>query len=60
METGDILTRSQMSAYVIGAGGFNGPRNSSHVIPTLDHPKRKPDMSVLQRTNPDQVIFKIT
>ena len=46
-----------MSAFIVGGGGFNGPRNSPHVIPTVDPPKRKPDMSVLQKTNSDQVII---
>lgn len=55
-ETGEKLARSQMSAFIVGGGGFNGPRNSPHVIPTVDPPKRKPDMSVLQKTNSDQVI----
>lgn len=53
-ETGDRLARCQMSAFIVGGGGFNGPRNSPHVIPTIDPPKRNPDMSVLQKTNSDQ------
>ena len=47
-----------MSAFIVGGGGFNGPRNSPHVIPTVEPPKRKPDMSVLQKTNSDQVIMR--
>lgn len=55
MESGEKLAKLQMSVFIVGAGGFNGPRNSSHIIPTLEHPKRKPDMSVQQKTNVDQV-----
>ncbi|XP_051155367.1 peroxisomal multifunctional enzyme type 2 [Leptopilina boulardi] len=54
MESGEKLAKLQMSVFIVGAGGFNGPRNSSHIIPTLEHPKRKPDMSVQQKTNVDQ------
>ncbi|XP_043466254.1 peroxisomal multifunctional enzyme type 2 [Leptopilina heterotoma] len=53
-ENGDKLTTTQMSVFVIGGGGFNGKRTSPHIIPTFDHPKRKPDMSVQQKTNIDQ------
>lgn len=53
--TGDKLTTNQMSAFIIGAGGFGGPRNSSHTVPCIDPPKRKPCASVTQKTSPDQV-----
>lgn len=53
-EDGDKLSKAQMSVFVIGGGGFNGKRTSPHIIPTFDHPKRKPDMSVQQKTNIDQ------
>lgn len=55
--TGDKLTTHQMSIFVIGAGGFGGTRNSSHIIPCIDHPKRKPCASVIQKTSPDQAVL---
>ena len=55
LETGDKLTTNQMSAYVVGAGGFGGPRNSKHSVACIDPPKRNPCASFTQKTSPDQV-----
>lgn len=55
VSTGDKLATSQMSVFAVGAGGFGGPRNSPHVIPCVDPPKRKPCASVTQKTSRDQV-----
>ncbi|XP_014237717.1 peroxisomal multifunctional enzyme type 2-like [Trichogramma pretiosum] len=54
VETGEKLATNQMSAFAVGAGGFGGPRNSPHVIPCIDAPKKKPCASVTQKTNSDQ------
>nr|XP_034196444.1 peroxisomal multifunctional enzyme type 2 [Osmia lignaria] len=52
--TGEKLAVGQMAAYIIGAGGFKGKRTSSHSIPVIDPPNRKPDASVTQQTSYDQ------
>lgn len=56
--TGDKLTTNQISAFAVGGGGFGGPRNSRHLIPCVEPPKRKPCVSVTQKTSPDQVRIK--
>lgn len=48
-----------MSIFVVGAGGFGGRRDSPHVIPTIEPPKRKPDASDTQKTSIDQVRIKL-
>lgn len=52
--TGEKLSTGQMSAFIIGAGGFQGKRSSSNIIPTIEPPNGKPDVSVTQQTNVDQ------
>lgn len=52
---GEQLSTGQISIFVIGAGGFQGKRTSSHTIPTVDPPARKPDRTVTQQTSIDQV-----
>ncbi|KAJ8684258.1 hypothetical protein QAD02_020050 [Eretmocerus hayati] len=52
--TGDKLATSQMAAFAVGSGGFGGPRNSSHAVPCIDPPTRKPCASVTQKTSQDQ------
>lgn len=44
-----------MILFIAGAGGFQGKRSSSKVIPTIDAPDRQPDASVTQQTSHDQV-----
>lgn len=44
-----------MSVFIVGAGGFQGKRTSPHNIPLIDAPTRKPDISITQQTNVDQV-----
>ena len=51
---GDKIATAQLSLFVIGAGGFQGKRTSTNLIPTIEPPKRKPDASVTQKTNYDQ------
>ncbi|GAB1867197.1 Peroxisomal multifunctional enzyme type 2 [Camponotus japonicus] len=48
------LSTGQISIYIIGAGGFQGKRTSTHAISTVDPPGRKPDVTVIQQTNVDQ------
>lgn len=56
--TGDKLATAQMCAFIIGAGGFQGNRTSSNVIPLVPPPNRQPDASVTQQTSYDQVTRK--
>lgn len=39
-ENGEKLALAQMTIFVVGAGGFGGPRNSNKAVPTVDPPKR--------------------
>jgi 3-hydroxyacyl-CoA dehydrogenase/3a,7a,12a-trihydroxy-5b-cholest-24-enoyl-CoA hydratase len=55
ISTGDKLTTHQTSIFIVGASGFVSSRNSPHVIPCIDPPKRKPCVSVTEKTSPDQV-----
>ncbi|XP_054012108.1 peroxisomal multifunctional enzyme type 2 [Hylaeus anthracinus] len=52
--SGDKLSTGQMSVFLIGAGGFQGKRTSSNIVPTIEPPKRKCDASVTQQTSYDQ------
>lgn len=50
-----ILT-AQWSVFLVGYGGFGGKSSSEHIIPTVEPPNRKPDVSVQYQTGKDQVI----
>lgn len=52
--TGDKLCTGQIAIFVIGAGGFGGPRESKLAIKTVPPPNRKPDATVTQKTTYDQ------
>ena len=51
---GDKIATGQLSVFVIGAGGFQGKRTSTNLVPTIEPPTRKPDASVTQKTSYDQ------
>ena len=51
---GEKIATGQMSVFVIGAGGFQGKRTSTNLVPTIEPPTRKPDASVTQKTSYDQ------
>ncbi|EEB16259.1 estradiol 17 beta-dehydrogenase, putative [Pediculus humanus corporis] len=53
-ESGEKVAFSQMGVFVVGGGGFGGPRNSTKSIPTVEIPKRKPDAFVREKTDLDQ------
>jgi hypothetical protein len=54
--TNEAVVRNQISIFVVGSGGFNGPRNSDKVILAKQPPSRKPDHSTLYKTSIDQVL----
>ncbi|XP_068620737.1 peroxisomal multifunctional enzyme type 2 [Battus philenor] len=49
-----LVFRTQQHIFVLGQGGFGGPRNSSKSNNVLPAPKRAPDAVVEQRTSEDQ------
>lgn len=55
-ETNEAVVKNQLSIFVVGAGGFNGPRNSDKVVATKDRPTRKCDHSSLFQTSIDQAM----
>ena len=54
-DTNEPVVRNQLSIFVVGSGGFNGPRNSPLVVETKKKPARNPDCSTLYKTSVDQV-----
>ena len=56
-ETNEVVLRNQFSIFVVGTGGFNGPRNSDQVVETKVKPNRSPDHSTLYKTTVDQVFL---
>ncbi|CAH1640233.1 unnamed protein product [Spodoptera littoralis] len=49
-----LVARTQQHIFVLGQGGFNGPRNSKGAVEVQPAPKRAPDAVVEQRTAEDQ------
>lgn len=49
-----LVCRTQQHIFVLGQGGFGGPRNSKNAIGVANAPKRSPDAVVEQRTAEDQ------
>lgn len=52
--TDEAVVRNQISIFVVGSGGFNGPRQSDQVVETQKKPDRKPDHSTMFKTSLDQ------
>ncbi|XP_026320846.1 peroxisomal multifunctional enzyme type 2 [Hyposmocoma kahamanoa] len=50
----NLVYRTQQHIFVLGQGGFGGPRNSSIATEVRPVPKRNPDAVVEQRTAEDQ------
>jgi hypothetical protein len=44
-----------LSSFLVGDGDFGGKRNSEHIVPHVDPPKRKPNASLTYKTSIDQV-----
>ena len=53
-ESGDVVAINQMSIFVVGAGGFGGPRNSDKIIDVAKIPDRVPDKVTVYKTSDDQ------
>ncbi|KAF5307489.1 hypothetical protein FQR65_LT06844 [Abscondita terminalis] len=53
-EQGTMMFKNQSIAFAVGAGGFGGPRQGSHIIPCVPKPNRKPDVSLTYKTSYDQ------
>ncbi|XP_030024411.2 peroxisomal multifunctional enzyme type 2 [Manduca sexta] len=49
-----LICRTQQHIFVLGQGGFGGPRNSKLAVGVENAPKRAPDAVVEQRTAEDQ------
>ncbi|XP_050674397.1 peroxisomal multifunctional enzyme type 2-like [Leptidea sinapis] len=49
-----LVLRTQQHIFIVGQGGFNGPRDSKNAVPVQPVPKRAPDAVVEQRTAEDQ------
>ncbi|KAL0869845.1 hypothetical protein ABMA27_006052 [Loxostege sticticalis] len=49
-----LLARTQQHIFVVGQGGFGGPRKSANAVDVALAPKRAPDAVVEQRTAEDQ------
>ncbi|KAJ2945104.1 hypothetical protein O0L34_g9160 [Tuta absoluta] len=50
----ELYYRTQQQIFVLGQGGFGGPRASKHATEVVPAPKRAPDAVVEQKTSEDQ------
>eukprot|EP00117_Sycon_ciliatum_P009903 scpid46323/ scgid4896/ Peroxisomal multifunctional enzyme type 2; 17-beta-hydroxysteroid dehydrogenase 4; D-bifunctional protein; Multifunctional protein 2; (3R)-hydroxyacyl-CoA dehydrogenase; Enoyl-CoA hydratase 2; 3-alpha,7-alpha,12-alpha-trihydroxy-5-beta-cholest-24-enoyl-CoA hydratase len=53
-EDDQLVATAQFVTFIVGAGGFGGPRSSAHQKPTADPPKRSPDAVVTEKTSESQ------
>ena len=53
-ETGELVTVNQQSIFVVGDGGFGGPRSSEHANDVAKIPDRDPDKVSVYQTSEDQ------
>ena len=53
-ESGELVAVNQNSIFVVGAGGFGGPRTSQHTIEAAAVPDRPADFSAEYKTSTDQ------
>lgn len=49
-----LVVRTQQQIFVLGQGGFGGPRNSKLAVSVQNAPKRAPDAVIEQQTAEDQ------
>lgn len=60
-ENGKLVIKNQTVSFIVGEGGFGGPRNSDKVVPCIKKPNRKPDISVVEKTGVDQAaIYRLS
>ncbi|XP_014280061.1 peroxisomal multifunctional enzyme type 2 [Halyomorpha halys] len=50
----ELVCYNEFALLVVNAGGFGGPKNSSKIISTEEHPKRNPDATVIEGTSISQ------
>ena len=54
-DQGDLVLRNQLSIFVVGGGGWGGPRTSSLTVPVATLPTdRRPDKTACFKTTADQ------
>lgn len=56
-ESGEKISYSQMTVFVVGAGNFGGKRNSDKVRMAIDAPSRKADAVFSEKTSLDQAVL---
>lgn len=54
-ENGEKIMYNQIISFIVGGGGFGGPKQSSKIKPVAIHPKRNPDVTFTDKTFVDQV-----
>ncbi len=54
-ENGEKIAFNQTITFVVGAGNFNGKKQSEKIKPVLEPPSRAPDNSFVDKTLIDQV-----
>merc|ERR1719369_716371 len=51
---GEVVLFNQVSLFIVGGGGWGGPRSSSQTINVIKSPSRDPDTTVEYQTSVDQ------
>ncbi|CAB3362431.1 Hypothetical predicted protein [Cloeon dipterum] len=60
-QNGTKVAFSQITSFFVGAGNFGGRRTSPRAINAVEVPKRKPDATIRQMTNPQQAaVYRLT
>ena len=60
-EVGEVVLLNQVSLFIVGAGGWGGPRSSTHTIDIIKTPAQDPDASVQYQTSVDQAaLYRLT
>jgi len=53
-ENGKLLFKNQVVSFIVGTGGWGGPRVGKNIVPSVNKPNRQPDHSVIHKTTLDQ------
>jgi len=60
-EAGEVVLHNQVSLFIVGAGGWGGPRTSVHTIDIIKSPSRAPDAATEYQTTADQAaLYRMT